>query len=247
MSNKLLNPEHYIIRLKKIEEKIRNLAKKSSVLQTGGLSNRYRYLARTYKNAYKRLKKLQKEIVLPSIEDIEMSLNIGNNTFSSSTKNIATRKAGQQMRSKLKNIGSETRKRYRATVGRMGIKSNNFKNFPERTIVLNNVIDTETNEEITDHLWFTVGKQLKKLKLKAGDVISFNARVGTYKKGYRHDIKDYKLNRMTKIVVEQSVERELAKGELTSASEPTFEELLEAQNRARLEKIMNIDEYKPVA
>lgn len=150
------------------------------------------------------------------------------------------------MRTKLKNIGNETRKRYRATVGRMGIKRNSFKGFPERTILFNNLIEITTSEEVTDHLWFTVGKQLKKLNLKAGDEISFNARVGIYKKGYKHKEKDYKLNRMTKIVVDKRIERELAEGELTSASEPSFEELREAQSRARLEKIKNSDEYNSV-
>ena len=246
MSNKLSSPTHYIIRLQKIEEKIKNLAKNSSVLQAGRLSKKYRYLAKTYKKVYKRLKKVQKEVTLPSIKNIEKSLNIGNNT-SSIKKKIVTKKASQQMRIKLKNIGSETRKRYRATVGRMGIKSNSFKGFPERTIVLNNVIDMETNEEVTDHLWFTAGKQIKELNLKAGDIISFNARVGIYKKGYKHKEKDYKLNRMTKIVVDKRIERELAEGELTSASEPSFEELREAQSRARLEKIKNSDEYNSVA
>ena len=44
------------------------------------------------------------------------------------------------MRNKLKNIGFDTRERYSAKVGRMGIKSNDFKGFPERTILLKNVI-----------------------------------------------------------------------------------------------------------
>jgi hypothetical protein len=68
----------------------------------------------------------------------------------------------KSMRTKMKEIGSETRERYRATVGRMGIKSNAFKGFPERTILLKDVVNVATNEIVTDHLWFTVGKTLKK-------------------------------------------------------------------------------------
>ena len=45
------------------------------------------------------------------------------------------------MRTALKAIGKETRNRYHATVGRMGIKSNEFKGFPERTILLKDILE----------------------------------------------------------------------------------------------------------
>ena len=144
------------------------------------------------------------------------------------------------MRSKMKEIGSKTRERYRATVGRMGIKSNEFKGFPERTILLKDVVNVATNEIVTDHLWFTVGKTLKELDLKEGDEITFNARVGSYKKGYIYKTTDYKLNYMSKIEV-KPVDRELNEGEITSKTEPSFQELWQAQNRARTKEYFKGD------
>lgn len=137
------------------------------------------------------------------------------------------------MRTKLKNIGEETRNRYKDTVARMGIKSNRFKNFPERTILLRNVINVSTGEEVTDHLWFTVGKTLSDLNLRADDEISFNARVGIYRKGHKRRNKDYKLNNMSKITVEKRTEKELTENEITSSTPQTFKELFEAQERKR--------------
>ena len=138
------------------------------------------------------------------------------------------------MRTKVKEIGNKTRERYRATVGRMGIKSNEHKGFPERTILLKDLyLLTDDNEElVTDHLWKTVHKQLKNLDLKEGDVITFYARVSTYKKGYRNKTIDYTLNYMTKIEVIRE-DRPLQEGEKTSSTEPTWKELWEAQRAAR--------------
>lgn len=138
------------------------------------------------------------------------------------------------MRTKVKEIGNKTRERYRATVGRMGIKSNEHKGFPERTILLKDLyLLTDDKEElVTDHLWKTVHKQLKNLDLKEGDVITFYARVSTYKKGYRNKTIDYTLNYMTKIEVIRE-DRPLKEGEKTSSIEPTRKELWEAQRAAR--------------
>lgn len=133
------------------------------------------------------------------------------------------------MRKKLRKIGSKTRNRYKGTVVRFGIKPNPFSNFSEKTILLKNIIKMDSQKVIADHLWFTVGKQLKELNLKARDVISFNARVGSYKKGYKHDEKDYNLKYMTKIKLENKQKRESKEGDLTSATEPTLEELKEAR------------------
>lgn len=137
------------------------------------------------------------------------------------------------MRKKLRKIGSKTRNRYKGTVVRFGIKPNPFSNFSEKTILLKNIIKMDSQKVIADHLWFTVGKQLKELNLKARDVISFNARVGSYKKGYKHDEKDYNLKYMTKIKLENKQKREPKEGELTSATEPTLEELKEARIKAQ--------------
>jgi hypothetical protein len=43
----------------------------------------------------------------------------------------------------------------------------------------------EAGNEVTDHLWFVVRKQLKALNLQPGDKIEFVARVKPYIKGYR--------------------------------------------------------------
>ena len=133
------------------------------------------------------------------------------------------------MRKKLRKIGSKTRNRYKGTVVRFGIKPNPFSNFSEKTILLKNIIKMDSQKVIADHLWFTVGKQLKELNLKARDVISFNARVGSYKKGYKHDEKDYNLKYMTKIKLENKQKRESKEGDLTSATEPTLKELKETR------------------
>ena len=64
-----------------------------------------------------------------------------------------------------------------------------------------NLVDSNANE-LTDHLWFTIGKCFKSMQLSVGDKISFYARVKPYLKGYRgyrEDVykpveKDYKLS-----------------------------------------------------
>ena len=56
------------------------------------------------------------------------------------------------MRQKLKEIGNQTRERYAAVIGRCGIKFNAFKNFPERTFVMKDVIHVNTGEIVTDKL-----------------------------------------------------------------------------------------------
>ncbi len=139
------------------------------------------------------------------------------------------------MRTELQKIGKETRNRYKGTVERMGIKSNRFKNFPERTMLLKNVVDVSTGKEVTDHLWFTVGKTLSNLNLRAEDEISFNGRVGSYRKGHKGKYKDFKLNNMSKVVVESRTEKELTENEITSSTPPSFQELWEAQERKRQE------------
>ena len=131
------------------------------------------------------------------------------------------------MRQKLKEIGTETRERYKGTVGRCGIKYNGFKGWPERTLLVNGVIDDCTGEIITDHIWFTVGKTLSELDLKSGDEITFNARVGTYRKGKHFNKKDYKLNRLTQIEVKRA-DRPLESNEITTKTPTTMEEYYEA-------------------
>ena len=119
------------------------------------------------------------------------------------------------MRKELKAIGNEERHRYRAEVALFGWKSG--WNEPEPTIMLKNIRLCGNDDIITDHLWFSLGKQFQKLNLKEGDIISFDARVAKYVKGYKGDewyffdkkgyfpppiSTDYKLERPTKIKIE---------------------------------------------
>jgi len=56
----------------------------------------------------------------------------------------------------------------------------------QKTILLTNVVDCRSTRIVADHLWLTVGKNMSALpELKPGNVISFEARVTSYMKGYR--------------------------------------------------------------
>jgi len=90
-----------------------------------------------------------------------------------------------------------TRMSFTAKVGRFGTKKN-YHGFPEDTICLCNVKDLEGNE-LTDHIWFTVGKTINNLNLSVEDVIKFDARVSGYRKGYYKNDYDFKLNNISKI------------------------------------------------
>ncbi len=72
---------------------------------------------------------------------------------------------------------------FTATFKRFGSKSG-FKGYPVRTALFCDVSD-KTGKVKTDHIWFTVGKQMKELNLQAGDKISFVARITPYEKGYK--------------------------------------------------------------
>src|SRR5208283_5656770 len=93
------------------------------------------------------------------------------------------------------------RRRFEGTFERFGVKAG-YKG-PLKTLVLLNVVDVYTREEVCDHLWFTVGKQLDRLDLKEGELIRFYARVTQYLKGYVHRGEDnrevdYRLSYPTK-------------------------------------------------
>ena len=110
------------------------------------------------------------------------------------------------MRRKL--IASEgQRKKFSAIFSRVG-KKLNFKGYSEETILLRNVVDMETNEMITDHLWINFTKTFETLVLEEGVMIEFEARVKKYSKGYVNarlgidsSKKDFKLSHLTKIRV----------------------------------------------
>ncbi len=99
--------------------------------------------------------------------------------------------------------------RCRATVGRFGEKRA-FRGPPQKTVLLLDVVQTRTGQKLTDHVWFTVGKWMTAANVRPGDVIEFDATVGTYIKGYqghREDVEDappvrqdWRLERPTRVV-----------------------------------------------
>ena len=74
------------------------------------------------------------------------------------------------------------------------------------TIILKGLM--KDGELLCDHMWFSCGKTFERLDLKAGDKISFDARVTKYIKGYEGRYAeakreswrqvDYRLERPTK-------------------------------------------------
>ncbi len=99
------------------------------------------------------------------------------------------------------------RKKFRAVFSHYG-KKINYQGYSDTTLLLTNIVDTETNLFVTDHQWFAFTKGFEKVQLKEGAVIEFEARVKVYKKGYvnpKISVKkrqsDYKLSHPTKINV----------------------------------------------
>jgi hypothetical protein len=75
------------------------------------------------------------------------------------------------------------RKTFAGTFSRFG-KKTNYHGYADRTILLVNIIDLETNSSVTDHVWFNYTKAFEKITLEPGVRITFDARVKSYKKGY---------------------------------------------------------------
>jgi hypothetical protein len=97
------------------------------------------------------------------------------------------------------------RKKFTATFIRIG-KKVNYKGYTEETILLNNILDVETNRVVTDHIWFSYTKGFEKIVLTEGTRLEFEARVKEYTKGYvqkklkiNNRTTDYKLSHPTKI------------------------------------------------
>lgn len=71
-------------------------------------------------------------------------------------------------------------------------RSSNNPDIGQIYILLENVIDTDTNVEFRDHVWIKSTKRFEKLNLKNGDKVFFTARVEEYlsttssKLGLRH-------------------------------------------------------------
>lgn len=94
------------------------------------------------------------------------------------------------MREALKQI-NKVRARFRATVSGFGQRSS--YGHPKPMVLLVNVRD-EHGRQMTDHVWFDRRKWVDDLNLQPGDEIEFDARVGSYSKGYADERRiDYKL------------------------------------------------------
>lgn len=86
------------------------------------------------------------------------------------------------MREALGNIKGK-RLRFIAEFERFGSKRA-YKGPPIVTLLFVDIRD-KAGVRYTDHLWFSMNKTFEKLDLKPGDLISFDARVRSYVKGYR--------------------------------------------------------------
>jgi hypothetical protein len=99
------------------------------------------------------------------------------------------------------------RKKFSAVFSRMG-KKVNYRGYTEETVLLTHVTDLETNQIITDHLWFSYTKSFQLITLEEGMPIEFDARIKAYTKGYVNRLykiderkKDYKLSHPTNVKV----------------------------------------------
>jgi hypothetical protein len=99
------------------------------------------------------------------------------------------------------------RKKFKATFSKLG-KKVGYNGYSEETILLTNVIDAEMSRVIADHVWFSFTKGFENARLTIGNVVTFEARVKEYTKGYVHarakvnnQEKDYKLSHPTKIAI----------------------------------------------
>lgn len=108
------------------------------------------------------------------------------------------------MREKLKKKYLE-RETFTGTFVRTG-KKNSF-GYTKETLLFSDIQDKD-GVVVADHLWFAMGKQFTQLKLQTGDKVKFDARIKSYRKGYkgyREDVfgkpvtVDYKLSHPTKI------------------------------------------------
>jgi hypothetical protein len=118
------------------------------------------------------------------------------------------------MRKELENLGSDNRFTFTGVFERYGYKSG-FKGYQKPTVLFRDIC--KDGQPVTDHLWFNLTKEFDRAKLKKGDLVKFDARVGIYEKGYKgnrafddwmldHPIEeDYRLERPTKVkVIERS-------------------------------------------
>ena len=117
------------------------------------------------------------------------------------------------MRQNLKQIGEQDRHTFTATFVRFGTKRG-FRGREVKTILLSNV--QFFDNEVTDHLWFTCGKQFEELNLVPGDTIEFDARVSSYIKGYRgyrEDVWDKSISKDWRLSFPTSVHKTIENNE----------------------------------
>ena len=102
------------------------------------------------------------------------------------------------------------RRRFRGTFSRYG-KKRGWGGGEDITVLLTDVTDVETGNQVTGHLWFNLTKGFQSIGLVSGDVVEFDARVTKYTKGYQGrraerlgeawSAVDYKLSRPTKVAL----------------------------------------------
>lgn len=76
-----------------------------------------------------------------------------------------------------------TRTKFTATIARLGTKQN-FRGPSSETVLFTDVRN-EAGELMTNHVWFTIGKQLAPVVHHVGKRVAFEARVKGYTKGYK--------------------------------------------------------------
>ena len=101
----------------------------------------------------------------------------------------------------------DKRKTFKAIFIRVG-KKRNFKGFSEDTILLQQVMDVAENKLVADHVWFTYSKVFEASGIREGDVITFDARIKRYAKGYinkalgiKKQTTDFKLSHPTNVTI----------------------------------------------
>ena len=115
------------------------------------------------------------------------------------------------MREKLQALEG-VRARFAGTVVRFGKKSG-YKGSPLKTVLIADIRFHNQHDAVTDHLWFTCGKWSE--PIEPGNTIAFDARITSYRKGYRGyredafdappSSVDYRLERPTKVAVMKEV------------------------------------------
>ncbi len=111
------------------------------------------------------------------------------------------------MREQLKEI-NKVRARFRATVAGFAMRTSH--GHPKPMVLLVDVRDAKHGHVLTDHVHFDRRKWVDVLELKPGDEIEFDARVGSYVKGYADERRqDYKLNHPTRIIKRSADPNEL--------------------------------------